>query len=101
MILFALTSACDTTAGSPTGAACDPGLELTWDTFGQDFMQTYCVNCHRSFDSLGGVQGRIGAIDSTTGIGPDAHNKSMPQSGMRPTDEERTLLANWLACGAP
>lgn len=102
MSVMATAGACDSAVGgTPTGAACDPGLELTWDTFGQDFMSTYCVRCHQSFSGLGGVQARMTAIDSAAGAGPDAINHGMPQSGMRPSDDERLLLSNWIACGAP
>jgi len=96
------TGACDSgSTGAPTKAVCDQTLELTWDTFGQDFLQTYCVRCHQSFNNLGTVQGRSAAIDSAAGAGPAAHNTYMPESGMRPSVEERQLLADWIACGAP
>ena len=90
---------CD--SGSPTGAVCDESLELTWDTFGKDFMDAYCVRCHESFANQSTIQSRKSAIDEEAGSGPDATNTLMPESGLKPSKEERALLSTWLACGAP
>jgi len=66
-------------------------------------IQARCAGCH----SPGGVGGR----DFTTWSGVDAWRSNieeqvggcvMPPSGSpQPTDSERTLLLEWLACGAP
>ena len=94
--------------------------------FGKAFMDTYCTKCHASdlklshrngaplfhdFDTLEGVLEVPDHIDEQAGIGPMADNHFMP--GLRcpsvpggpldtdcaqPSDDERTQLAEWLAC---
>src|SRR5262245_8653387 len=113
---------------TPTGAVCpDPDpMTLTYDTFGRDFMERYCTSCHDStltrshrngapfahdFDTFLGVMQVHGHIDEQAGFGPDAKNTFMPPDRCpsvkggplaidcpRPTAEERTNLAIWLAC---
>lgn len=102
LVVICLLLGCDTLSGTPTGAVCDESLELTWETFGQDFMHAYCVDCHSSYRTLAAVQDHGDIIDELSGAGPDALNRLMPESGSpQPTTEERELLATWLACGAP
>lgn len=98
---LALGAGCDSLSGTPTEASCDQSLELSWETFGKDFMDAYCVRCHGALDSQSYVQSHRGLIDELAGIGPHAANRQMPQSGLAPNDDERQLLATWLACGAP
>jgi hypothetical protein len=94
--------------------------------FGKTFMDMYCISCHdhdlprsqrhgaplfHDFDSLLGVMKTPEHIDQQAGIGPDASNHWMPPDRCpsipggdldidcpQPTDEERTKLAQWLAC---
>lgn len=113
---------------TPTGAACpspDP-MTLTWDNFGQKFMQDYCTDCHSStlthaqrngaplfhdYDTLMGVLEIPDHIDQWAGAGPKATNTVMPPGECpttpggslnrdcpQPTDDERTKLSIWLAC---
>ncbi|HEY0251516.1 MAG TPA: hypothetical protein VGC41_08315 [Kofleriaceae bacterium] len=131
-----LFAACTSSSPTPTGTTCaDPDpvtgtTTLTYDNFGQQFMETYCTNCHSSdlthaqrngapiyhdFDTLEGVLEVPDHIDEQTGIGPKASNHFMPGDGTNgrcpsmkggsldeacpePTDEERTQLAQWIAC---
>ena len=128
VLSFALVACTNTAIPTPTKAVCptpDPGT-LTWDNFGQKFMADYCTACHSSalshsqrngaplyhdFDSLLGVLEVVDHIDEQTGYGPDAKNNFMPPDRcpstvgggldtncMKPTVEERTKLATWLAC---
>jgi hypothetical protein len=113
---------------SPTETVCpDPDpMTLTWEGFGEPFMATYCTACHDSslhrqqrngaplyhdFDSLMGVLYLPDHIDETAGFGPAAHNTRMPPDRCpsvkggsinrdcpKPSDEERTNLALWIAC---
>lgn len=102
--------------GPPTEASCPPASTLTWDSFGKPFMDAYCVRCHAStlapaqrhgaptfhdFDTIYGTRAVREHIDLTTAAGPAAVNTSMPPGGDAPTLEERQLLGEWLACGAP
>jgi hypothetical protein len=112
----------------PTKAACptpDPDT-LTYDSFGQQFMTTYCNDCHEStlthaqrngaplyhdYDTLMGILEIPDHIDEYAGAGPAATNTLMPPGRCptvaggpldrdcpEPTLEERTNLSTWLAC---
>ena len=113
---------------APTETTCpDPDPDtLTWENFGQKFMTDYCTMCHSStlphaqrngaplyhdYDSLRGVLLIPDHIDEDAGSGPAAHNTHMPpdrcpsapggaldRDCVKPTDEERTNLAMWIAC---
>lgn len=103
-------------AGDPTGAVCPPGSTLTWDSFGQTFMTTYCTRCHAStltgsarngapafhdFDTEAGVIAVYDHVDQYAAAGPNAVNTIMPPDGPFPTEAERRQLGEWLACIAP
>lgn len=126
LVLFVL-AACGSDP-APTGTVCpDPDpMTLTYDNFGREFMAKYCTWCHDSslprsqrngaplyhdFDTLEGVLQVPDHIDEQTGFGPDARNTFMPpdrcpsEAGgaldtncAKPTDDERTKLAEWIAC---
>lgn len=118
LLLFA---ACDSDAsneegvgeGSPTWAVCPTGRELSYTTFGRDFMAKYSTRCHdasktdaagtgappnHNFNTLDGVLAMAEHIDITGAAGPDASNTVMPPDGDRPSEAERRLLGEWLAC---
>lgn len=99
-----------------TGALCPDEQTLTWEGFGQGFMEEYCLSCHSGdlvgaarhdapvgmdFDTVELVRAHAARIDVRSGIGPDAANRTMPNGGLQPTEQERRDLAEWLACGAP
>lgn len=89
--------------------ACETSY-LDYETFGAPFVSNWCRGCHSSelpagmrqrapmmvnFDSVDDVRTwklRIAARAATV-------DASMPPAG-GPSLEERTLLAEWLACGA-
>lgn len=101
----------------PTGASCPDGSTLTYETFGRDFFEAWCVRCHSSelrssterggaprgmdFDTVELAREHLEAIDSVSAAGPNRVNLYMPIGTEQPTDEERELLGEWLACGAP
>ena len=102
--------------GPHTDATCPPASPLTYNNFGQPFMEAYCTRCHaqtlhgsarmgapslHDFDTWYGIRAFIDHIDETTASGPAATNESMPPYGAAPTLAERTSLGEWLACGAP
>lgn len=118
----------DTALPEPTGATCSDAdrASLTWESFGQDFMTTYCTQCHAStlthsqrngaplyhdFDSLQGTMKIPDHVDEQAGKGPDATNRLMPPSRcpstpggkldidcLKPSDDQRAKLASWIAC---
>lgn len=104
------------TGPTPTGAACPPESMLTYETFGQSFMERYCTRCHaqtvtgssrlgapndHNFDTLAAVRTHAVHIDEHAAAGPLRVNTSMPPSEPRPTTDERFQLGAWIACGLP
>lgn len=102
--------------GPPTETKCPEISTLTYGTFGQQFMESYCTRCHSSelkgaarngapefhdFDTIGGIRSVADHIDQTAASGPAATNTAMPEDGAKPTEEERRKLGEWISCGAP
>jgi uncharacterized membrane protein len=103
--------------GPLTETTCPPASTLTYENFGKSFVESYCTDCHSSelsgdarngapsfhdFDTLAGIRAVANHIDQTSGIGPAAENRNMPPEGEpQPTDAEREMLAEWIACNAP
>ena len=101
-ILFIFMLGCGSAHPTPTGTTCaDPDpvtgtTTLTYDNFGKQFMDRYCVNCHshclkiaqrngaplfHDFDYLEGVMEVPDHIDEQAGAGPKAMNDFMPGDG--------------------
>lgn len=101
----------DVVEGPIEGRDCLPDNGLTASNFGMPFLLTWCAGCHSAqldADERGGAP--VG-IDLDTVAGAKEHllrtyarstgdTATMPPAG-GPTAEERELLADWLACGAP
>ena len=103
--------------GGPTGAVCPESSELTYESFGREFMTAYCTRCHSSalegssrqgapsdhdFDTLAGIEETaVEHIDEEAAAGPLRVNTGMPPSAPRPSENERRQLGEWLACGTP
>jgi uncharacterized membrane protein len=103
-------------AGGPTGSTCPSDNSLTYETFAQGFVEDYCLRCHSSertgadrndapedvnLDTLAGIRVHLDHIDEHAAAGPLATNEAMPPGNPRPTLAERTMLGQWIACGAP
>jgi hypothetical protein len=99
--------------GPATETTCPSESTLTYESFGREFMEHYCVRCHSSqlagdarrgappyhdFDSLDGILVVIDHIDMTAAVGPAAMNELMPPSTPAPSLDERVQLGEWLAC---
>jgi len=106
---------CETEApsGPPTESVCPTDSMLTYEGFGQPFMQMYCTRCHsaevsgdarmsapadHNFDTLEEILPLAEHIDEKAGAGPAATNEFMPIGAPTPTLEERRQLSEWLAC---
>jgi uncharacterized membrane protein len=102
--------------GPLTNATCPTPQTLTFANFGEAFMKKYCLVCHSEslpaekrtaaplgadYDTVERIRELKTSIDRYTAIGPSAANRLMPIAGPMPTDDERTMLGAWLACGAP
>jgi uncharacterized membrane protein len=102
---FAVLSAC----GDDTDVQCAHSF-LRYDNFGSPFIISWCRACHSvdlppdmrqntpdniNFDTLDDIRAWSFEIKLTAGQGD-----SMPPSG-GPSAAERTMLVEWLRCGAP
>jgi hypothetical protein len=90
---------------------CPDDSDLTWENFGGPFVLTYCAGCHHSELPADVRQNAPYAInlESVELVRTNAdrmwaraadQNATMPPAGAA-ADDERTLLGEWLACGAP
>ena len=84
-------------SGSPTDSTC-PTPAVTYATFGQTFFSTYCTRCHSEYKTEAGIKAHLDEIDTEAASGPSATNTSMPESGAKQSDAERTMLGQFLAC---
>lgn len=97
--------------GTLAERVCPESSFLTYQNFGSGFFSEYCTGCHSAelppamrqdapeavnFETLGKVRDQAALIylRAADGYG------SMPPVG-GPSGEERALLGEWLACGAP
>lgn len=107
----------ETQVGDLTGTVCpEGGTSLTYEEFARPFLEDYCLRCHsadvegparegapadHNFDTHSECRNLADHIDQRAGSGPDATNTEMPPDDPRPSTEERRMLSEWLACGAP
>ena len=99
--------ACGEGLGDATGSSCPESPTLTYENFGQAFIQSNCLSGHGSagpespaLATLEQVQAHIDDIDRAAAAGPNATNTFMPE-GTSVSTTERRKLGEWLACGAP
>jgi uncharacterized membrane protein len=103
----------DTESGDEDGTEAEGCGEdvpvLTWESFGEGFVTTYCQGCHAStapdrhgapehvaFDTEEDAMLWRYRILATAGF----DGLTMPPGG-GPTDEDRALLEAWLGCADP
>ncbi len=99
--------------GADTGSTCPPVDPPTYASFGQAFLQTYCLACHSQgklgedrngapvtidFDTRSLVRENTSRIDKQAAFGPHANNRLMPNDGPVPSDAERVRLGEYIAC---
>ena len=103
LLFIALVSACASDPSSGIAASevtCPPDSTLTYASFGQVFISDNCLSCHTSKErptltTQAAVETNASAI-----ITAAVTSVRMPASGSLSIDERR-LLGEWLACGAP
>jgi hypothetical protein len=91
--------------------SCPPeGTDLTWENFGQRFFGSYCNSCHsvHSDDRKGApiayvfdTPDQVRALSDRIFLRSAADNVTMPPGPDDPPEDQRYMLAEWLACGAP
>lgn len=90
---------------------CPTESALTWENFGGGYVLSYCTSCHHS--ALPADMRRLAPLavnfetvelvrNQATRVWARAadQNSSMPPLGA-PGPDDRALLGEWLACGAP
>ena len=113
-VIAALLTACGTDYTPPNTIlpedTCDESI-LTYQNFGELFMLDWCRGCHSSALPEGQRQGApihldFEDVDTIRELAPTIAAKATgampvmpPAAG--PSADERALLAEWLACGAP
>lgn len=111
LVTVALVAGCAANAMPIEDYPCPPqGTQLTYESFGRQFLSTYCNNCHNAseghrngapesyrFETLADVHDHRDRIF----VRAAASNVTMPPGVEDPAPEQREQLAEWLACGAP
>jgi hypothetical protein len=100
-VLLVGLAACSS-SGNPTGIApetCPTDSTLTYTSFGESFVATNCLSCHDRQQPVLTSQAAIQA-NSANILDVAVYTDAMPQSSNMSIDE-RQLLGEWLACGAP
>lgn len=111
-VALALVSCAEDQAPAvPEDRLCPSESFLTYENFGAPFLSEHCTGCHSAlvpddmrqqaprgidFETLAKVRERDGLIFRRAAD----DNATMPPIG-GPGAEERRLLGDWLACGAP
>lgn len=102
-VALALVAAC----GTDVDPACR--TSETYQTVGGPFIENWCRGCHSidlpigqrqrapgdvNFDTIDEIRAQAPAIERVITAG------TMPPAG-GPSDDERTMMMQWLRCGAP
>jgi uncharacterized membrane protein len=100
MCLIALAGCTSVTSTGITSASLSCDSSLTYANFGESFISTNCLSCHASNEHPTlSTQAEVQANSSQI-LQEAVYTNAMPQNADLSNDE-RTLLGNWLTCGAP
>jgi uncharacterized membrane protein len=112
LLILAATLSLGCEAAEDTNTLCDREVPLTYDNFGQSFMDTHCNGCHSSiiapaqrrgapptvnFDTYGDVIAQAERVEIRVILAPQEGLPEMPLGG-GPTAEELQQLDEWLQC---
>lgn len=111
LLTFAVLAGCAANAMPMEDYPCPPqGTQLTYESFGREFLDTYCNRCHNASEGhrSGAPESyRFETIDDVREhaerifVRSAASNTTMPPGVGDPPADGREQLAEWLACGAP
>jgi uncharacterized membrane protein len=92
-------AACTGSSSGITTVSCPTDSTLTYENFGSAFVADNCLSCHDTQRPQFTTQAEILA-EKTAILDEAVYSTDMPENANMTTDE-RTLLGEWLACGAP
>jgi uncharacterized membrane protein len=100
IVVVACSSACgaQSTGITESDLTCDPSL--TYANFGQAFIETNCGECHAGKESPNLATQTAVKSNSARILDQAVYTTAMPDSADL-SNEERTMLGQWLTCGAP
>ena len=101
-LVLSLVAGCTGGGATSTGIeelSCPPDSTLSYASFGKDLVTTQCMSCHDRKNPALGTQTQIQAHRSQI-LDAAVYTDAMPE-GRDLSIEERRLLGEWLACGAP
>src|ERR1700712_1273243 len=82
-----------------SGSTCPASSQLSYENFGRELMQSFCLRCHtaaisaaarqappdRNFDDLLSIRASAHLIDQQAVVGPLASRETMPPTDPKPT----------------
>lgn len=99
-LLLAACSGAPSTGIDTSALMCPPDSTLTYETYGRAVIADQCLSCHAGKESP-----RLDTVESvrshTSAILDEAVAKTAMPADSDMTIEERCMLGEWLACGAP
>ncbi len=102
-IVLAVSFGCTNSSSSGITAAelsCPPDSTLTYENFGKSFFADNCLSCHATRDRPTLTSAANIVANKQSIISAAVLSTKMPQRTSLSTDE-RSLLGEWLTCGAP
>ena len=101
--VIATTAACTSSSSSgitSSDITCPPDSTLTYESFGSAFLSDNCLSCHASKDRPLLTTRTAVVANSNNILNAAVMSTKMPANGSIAI-EERQLLGEWIACGAP
>ncbi|MEO8705583.1 MAG: hypothetical protein ABI867_36470 [Kofleriaceae bacterium] len=102
-VIAMLLGACGS-SGSPTGIetlTCETPTTLTYENFGAALVEDACLECHRGKESPSLTTQALLQANADDVLDNAVYTDAMPEGNDGMTLEERRMLGEWLACGAP
>ena len=98
LFLFLVGCGASSTGIAESDLSCD--TSLTYANFGQAFISANCSSCHDGKESPNLSSQAAVKSNSARILQEAVYTNAMPD-GADLSNEERTMLGDWLTCGAP